>query len=277
LITSIVLSHPQSINLLRDSVFRSKLVEKYRIACGTTKPKGADLFESSDFFPTYASWNSCLFETSVILTVWEHADQLIGDNDVAIMHTDIEPHFKPTDIWKKISKWIKENNKRSIGLIAPANAIGLWDDWTIPDDYPVTVDQDPFMRHQFDNDVHVWDFIKDYSLDLWHYAMDVKPSMIYSHQFACSRLTFDHLGNELYKIASRLRLGDIGFWTPHMFERLISLILTKYGGDPILSTAFWHHASSAVAGPGELSLYGPRPLKYYKVSTRANSKTIDDV
>jgi hypothetical protein len=209
------------------------------------------------------------------LTVWEHADQLIGDNDVAIIHSDVEMHFKPGETWKKIDGWLRENPKRSVGLTVPSTAIGLWDGWTIPEEYPVTVDQDPFMRHGFDNKIHVWDFIKKYDYDLWQYAMDEKPGMIYSHQFACTRETFDQLGNKLYDIAHKLRLGDIGFWTPHMFERIIALFLAKYGGEPVLSTAFWHYASSGVAGPGELSLYGPRALKFYKVCTRANAITKD--
>jgi len=272
---AIMLVHPQSADLLKKSAFRTKQANCYRIACGTTKPKNVDFYESNDFFPTYAPWNSSLFETSVILTVWEHADALIGDNDVAIIHSDIEMHFNPGETWKKIDGWLRENPKRSVGLTAPSSAIGFWDGWEIPEEYPVTPDQDPFMRHCFDNKIHVWDFIKQYDRDLWDFAMDEKPDMIYSHQFACTRATFDQLGNKLYDIAHRLRLGDIGFWTPHMFERIIALFLAKYGGEPVLSTAFWHHASSAVAGPGELSLYGPRALKFYQVCTRANAITSD--
>src|SRR4051812_25431073 len=85
---------------------------------------------------------------------------------------------------------------------------------------------------------------------------------------ACSRKTFDELGSRLYAVAHRLRLQDAGFWTPHMFERFIALYLAKIGGPPVLSTCFWHYSSSGAFGPGELSLYGPRPRRYYRLATR---------
>jgi len=275
LIKAIILAHPQSADLLAETAFDTEYVDYHRIACGTAKVDGVDFYESSDFFPTYASWNSALFETSVILTVWEHADQLIGDNNVAIVHSDVTLHFKPAETWKCISDWLDEKPKRSVGLTVPISWTEFLNDWTIPHDYPIRPVNDPFMKHSFDNKIRVWDFIKMYDLDIYEWAMDNQPRMIYSHQFACTRDTFDKLGNYLYNIASRLRLRDIGFWTPHMFERLIALFLAKYGGDPVLSTALWHHASSAAAGPGELNLYGPRALKFYQTCTRANDLTID--
>ena len=93
-----MLLHPQSEDILSKRAFNTKLAECVHISCGMTKVKSADLSEANDFFPTYASWNSGLFETSVILTVWEHADEIIGNNNVAIIHSDIELHFKASSI-----------------------------------------------------------------------------------------------------------------------------------------------------------------------------------
>jgi len=269
MLKAIMLCHPSSKELISKSAFRSKKVDCIRISCGMSKVKNCDFSESNDFFPTYAPWNSALFETSVILTVWEHADQLIGDNNVAIIHSDITPNHQPSKSWAKIDKWLDSNPDKSVGLTVPNSYMGLFDDWTIPDDFPITVNNDPMLLHAFDNNLHVWDFIKDYDYDIWEWAMDSNPRMIYSHQFACTRKTFDYLGNKLYNTISNLRFKDVGFWTPHVFERLISLYLAKLS-EPILSTAFWHYSSSGVLGPGDQCLYGPRALKYYKTSTRAN-------
>ena len=263
---AIILCHPQSTDKLTNKMFNDS-VEPIRISCGTTKVEGVDFYESNDFFPTYAPWNSCLFETSVILTVWEHADQLIGDDNVAIMHTDIESHFGPDDTWANIEDGVKG---AAVGLTAPVRFKGAWEDWLVPENALCTPEHDPFLRHAFDNKIHVWDYIKKYDRDIFDFAMDTQPRLIYSHQFACSREMFDALGLRLYNIASKLRLRDIGFWTPHMFERLIALYLAQHDS-VVLTTAFWHHASSGIAGPGEQSLYGPRPLLFYKIMPRANS------
>lgn len=269
MIKSVILCHPASKDLLSRSVFRSKMVHPIRISCGTTSIKDVDYSESNDFFPTYASWNSALFETSVILTVWEHADQLIGDDNVMVMHSDIAPHFRPSKIWSKVERWIKDKPDRSIGITVPSSYVGLFEDWEIPLDFPITHMNDPMKLHAFDNGIYVWDFIKKYDYDTYEWAMDVNPRMIYSHQFACSRHVFDYLGHKLYDVACRLRLQDVGFWTPHVFERFIGLYLARMYSAPILSTAFWHYASSGTFGPGDQSLYGPRALKFYKTYTRA--------
>lgn len=270
MIRAIMLCHPQSVDLLPKSAFNTKYAKCTRIACGTSSMKDVDFSESNDFFPTYASWNSALFETSVILTVWEHADELIGDDDVAIIHSDITLHFKAAETWKKVQSWLREDKKRAVGLTAPSSFMHAWDDWLIPKDVPFVPKFDPYKLHSFDHGIRVWDFIKIYDHDTYTWAMDTQPRLVYSHQFACTRPTFDHLGGKLYEVAHRLRLQDVGFWTPHMFERLIALYLARYGGEPVLSTCFWHVSSSGAFGPGELSLYGPRPRRYYKLRTRWN-------
>lgn len=273
MITAIVLRHPQSVNSLPKRMFKTALATATHIACGTSRVNDAHLSESNDFFPTYASWNSCLFETSVILTVWEHANELIGANDVAILHSDVTPHFTPAATWTKIDALLREQEARAIGLTVPISYMGMWDDWLVPNTIDLVPATDPMNLHVFDNEIKVWDFIRRYDADIHDWAFATQPTLIYSHQFACTRATFDQLGQRLYEIASKLRLRDVGFWTPHMFERLIALYLARIGGKPVLTTAFWHQASSGVFGPGAFSLYGPRPLRYYRVKQRALETT----
>jgi hypothetical protein len=272
-IKAFVLCHPQSKDLLSKSAFQSNKVKHIRIACGTTRPKGADLYESNDFFPNYASLNSCLFETSVILTIWEHADQVIGNENVAIMHTDVTPHFKPSLTWNNIND-ILNNTSRPVGIAVSSSYQHAWDDWLAPDNAPFTPKKDPLSLHDFDVGINVWDIIKRYEPDAYHYAFDVNPKLIYSHQFACTRDTFDYLGFKLKSVVERLRLSDIGFWTPHVMERLIALFLAQRS-EPVITTAFWHYYSSGSKGPGDLSLYGPRPFKYYQTGTRLRNATKD--
>lgn len=264
MIKAILLLHPQSADLLPRNVFRSKLVQAISISCGATKVKDADLSEAADFFPTYASWNSALFETSIILTVWEHANNLIGNANVAFLHTDIRPHFNAPDIWRRVAKQLEKHPDSSIALTAPIAYQSLWSDWIVKEEANLIPNNDPYKIHCFDNGIFVWDIIREYDPDIYDWAFDTQPKMIYSHQFACSRSTLDYLGDKLSNIVSRLRLRDVGFWTPHVFERLIALYLA-YRGDPVLTTAFWHYQSSGIYGPGDHNLYGPRPIRYYKV------------
>lgn len=275
MIDAFVLCHPQSADLLPRAAYKTKHARVRRIACGTTKMPKVDFSEAGDFHPTYAPWNSSLFETSVILTLWEHANELVGQNHVAILHSDVDLHFKAVDTWKMVAGWLQEKPERAVGLTAPASAIGVWDDhWEIPKKVPYVPDYDPMKLHSFDHGIRVWDIIKQYDPDIHTWAMDTQPRLVYSHQFACSRASFDALGSRLYEVAQRLRLRDTGFWTPHMFERLIALYLARHGGEPVLSTCFWHYSSSGAFGPGELSLYGPRPRKYYRLTTRWNREAV---
>jgi hypothetical protein len=260
-----VLAHPQSKELLPHKPCSH--ASMLRIACGTSKVENADLSEANDFYPTYASWNSALFETSVILTVWEHADALVGAEPVAFLHTDVTPHFEMDQIWQFAHQQIAAG--RVLGLTVPTTQLGMWDDnWTIPDEVPITPKHDPMLLVEFDYGVHVWDYIKRYDPDIYEWAMDEQPRLIYSHQFACSRAAFDVVGAKLFAVVQRLRLQDVGFWTPHMTERLLALYLARFGGEPLLTTCFWHHASSVAGGAGDLNLYGPRPRRHYKMGSR---------
>ncbi len=263
-ISAVTLYHPQSHNLLNKSVFDSDVVKQIKIACGTTKVDGVDFYESNDFFPTYASWNSALFETSVILTVWEHLDELVGDNDVAILHSDVTMHYDCNTTWSTINSLLADNTNKAIGLTVNSNLSSLWKDVLIPDTSMYIPRNDPMNLHDFDCNISVWKYLKEYDSDIYEWAMDTQPRLVYSHQFCCSKDTFNKFGYMLYKTASNFRLGDVGLWTPHVFERLVALYLARIGGDPILTTCFWHHSSSSSVGSGDLSLYGSRPRKYYK-------------
>lgn len=265
---TIILHHPQSADLLQPSALEHPLVEPIRISCGTTKSKNT-YAESGDFFPTYASWNSILFETSVILTVWEHADTLIGNNNIAFLHTDTMINDMVGNVWSQLNEFILENPNRSLGITMYKSYDGYFDGLIVPDKYHLLPKRDPMMLHHFDNNISVWEYIKKYDFDLYEWANDTQPIMICAHQFACSRNVFDYLGDKLFNILSKLKVGDTGLWTPHMFERLIALYLARHN-NPIITSAFWHYASSGISGPGELSLYGPRPIRFYKTASRWN-------
>lgn len=271
MICAVILCHPSSAVLLDHNAIKSPLVRPVHISCGTTKVIGADYSESSDFSPSYATWNSALFETSVIMTVWEHADQLIKDNHVAILHTDIRHNHKPSALWRKLHSYLDAKPDRAVGLTIPTNMAYNYDKFSIAEVDAFTPRNDPMNLFPFDTGVFVWDIIRRLDYDAWQWAMDVNPPMIYSHQFVCSRSVFDYLGFKLYRVIKKLRLFDCGLWTPHVFERIIAVYLAQKEL-PLLTTAFVHHASSGPSGPGSQILYGPRGFKFYNTGSRALSK-----
>jgi hypothetical protein len=204
------------------------------------------------------------------MTVWEHADELIGNDNVAFLHTDVMINNQLGDIWKQLDEYMTEKPERALGLTMHTSYDGYFDGFTVPDKFCLQPKRDPMKLHNFDNNICVWEFIKKYDYDQYEWALETQPIMICAHQFACSRAAFDYLGDKLYTVISKLRLADTGLWTPHMFERLIALYLARYGGNPVITSAFWHSASSGVSGPGEFSLYGPRPIRFYKIGSRWN-------
>ena len=229
-ISAVVLCHPQSVNLLPDNTFNSNLVRCHKIACGTTKVDCANLSESNDFFPTYASLNSILFETSVILTVWEHYDELIGDDSIAILHSDITPRYDSSILWSKLENWLGDNSNRAIGLTVNRNLEQFVVGDQLSNSSFYIPQNDPMHKHDFDCSISVWDYVKDLDYQIYCWAMDTQPLLIYSHQFCCSKKTFNILGAKLMDAVNRLKFGDCGLWTPHVFERLIALYLAYIGG-----------------------------------------------
>lgn len=258
-----VLQHPQSTRDIDYTKAFTGPVKALRISCGTTQVEGSDLSEAADFWPTFASWNSLLFETSVILTTWMHADRLIGSDHVAFLHTDVSHNKRHRDWWEEIHGYLDEDLGRAVGLTAPGVFQGVWQERKIPDHVPLSLHTDPMWLHQFDHGVGVWDYLKKYDPTLFEWAMDTKPRIVYAHQFALSRPAFDALGSHLHRIVHTMNLRDTGLWTPHMFERLIGLFLVKHGGPAVHTTAFWHQQSSGRPVTGGHSLYGPRPFRYY--------------
>ncbi len=252
-LTLFVLKHPQSQDLYDGE--NSELVRTVRIACGTTVVANADLSEAADFHPTFATWNSTFFETSVLLTVWRHAAELIRTSHVAFLHSDVTQR----EPW--VETLASADQRSAIGLTIPWHA----------DPRGVAVDsdryryrRDPMLLHSFDAQMRVWDEVRRLDRDAWEYAEAENPPLVYSHQFLCPTPTFLNLAAYLYKHASRLRFHECGLWTPHVFERLLALWLARHTTTK-LTAAFLHHGSSSATGPGEHGLYGPRPLRYLQL------------
>lgn len=264
-VSAVVLCHPQSAWQLSGNEFTNDLVDSYFIGCGTSKSPHATLSEANDFFPNCASWNTALFESSVIMTVWEHLDNLIKTDYICILHSDIIMNKDPEYTWKTLIEY--SNNSAAVGVTASIGLKQIVHEFDL--NYNYTPNNDPMMVHAFDHNIHIWEYIRKLDSEIYDWAMDVQPILIYTHQFLCPIWMYEKLGNKLYNIASRLELRDVGFWTPHVFERLIALYLAFYSDNKQrLTTAFWHAASSGNLGPGEFTLYGPRCLRYYKIKRK---------
>jgi hypothetical protein len=261
MIDVIVLQHPQSPDALKGQIDGIENVAVHKIACGTSKIATADYSESGDFNPNFASLNSCLFESSVILTAWEHLDELIKSDVVAVLHTDVQRNYVDEQMWNDIVQMTKTH---SVGLTMPPDHSLNFKNRLLADTSKLRYKQDPYHVHSFDFGVDVWGIVKTVDKELYEWANRENPLMIYSHQFACSKRTFNKLGINLYKALSRINLADVGLWVPHVFERLIALNLAKLGHVKI-TDCFRHFGSSGIKGHGELKLYGPREFKYFKL------------
>lgn len=264
------LLHPQSRDYL-DEIFDPRII---RISCGLNNNPKADYQEANDFYPTYASLNSVLFETSVILTIWEHVNELVDSEDIiGFIHTDVRLNKNLDEIEANIKDLVKQDI--SVGLTMPVGYKTTITEFWVPDGTSFRMLSDPYMNNAFDAGIFVWDFIKKYDRNLFEWGMETNPTMIYSHQFACSQNIFNELGYRLTKLVRNLNLSDIGLWVPHVFERYIALTLANLSKEIKLSTALWHSSSSGHSGPGELSLYGPRPRKFYRLTSRSIPKASD--
>lgn len=252
-----VLLHPQSKQLINYNESFTSEVDVAKVSCGTTVVEGCDFSEARDFWPNYASWNSALFETSVILTVWKHIDKLITDQ-VAFLHSDVEINYDKGYTWDNIRKLANETN---IGLTSPIIFKNSFNEFVIRDQR-LHPKNDPMFESDFDFGINIWDYIKKYDHDMYDWAVNTQPQLIYAHQFACNKEVFYGLGEYLMNIVNMVKLNECGLWTPHIFERLIGLYLTKYS-QSINTTAFWHHQSS---GFGDNKLYGHRPVMYYSTA-----------
>lgn len=258
----VFLHHNNSLNLIRLKDFRSRRANIIHINCGLTHAY-RDGYRESDFFPGYASYNSILFESSCILTVWEHAQDLFDDSPVMILHTDIIPKFRVVETFD----YLEHFDKFACGLTVPSYHADKYGQLVIEDTDEYRASLDPWHLMKFDGIVDVWDLIKVIDPEAWEFAMDTDPVMIYSHQFAASRDVFDKLGYKLCQLVTQLKLGQCGLWTPHVFERIIAIRLAMEV-DPILTASFSHQSSSGPKGEGALTLYGPRPHKFLRLRSR---------
>lgn len=256
-----ILCHPQSPDLLDNEWFEP--VHPQRIACGFTKHPEA-LSEANDFQPSRASWNSILFETSVLLTVAEHLDEICTTDYIGFIHTDIELHLPPVATWGSISKLLLEGNSVGISTGEGYRAAmeGIFDN-----PLELTANRDPLIKTPFEPGIMVWDIIKTYDPGIAEWADSNNPLMIYGHQFCCHREVFRAAASRMLQIVSQLRLCDIGIWTPHVCERLWALYLANIGSTKLVN-AFWHKQASGHSGPGEYNLYGPRGFTYFKLDNQ---------
>jgi hypothetical protein len=257
----ILLHHPQSPDLLGNQIENDEDVTVHRIACGTSKVVAGAYSESGDFNPNFASLNSCLFESSVILTAWEHIDELAKSDVVAILHTDVDKNYAGVDLWRKIAAFTKTHN---VGLTMSPDHLFKFKDHVLVDNARLRFKNDPYRVHSFDHGIDVWGIVQKVDKELYEWASNENPVMIYSHQFACSKRVFKKLGVNLYKALSRINLADVGLWIPHIFERLIALNLAKLGYVKI-TDYFRHYGSSGIKGQADLKLYGPREYKFFRL------------
>ena len=254
--------HPNSENLIKLKDFRSRRANIIHINCGLTNSYKNGLRES-DFFPGYASYNSILFESSCILTIWEHMHDLFDDSPVMILHTDVISRFRISHVLD----YLEQFKKFAIGLTIPSYKSDDYKELEITDVDQYRCSVDPWRLMKFDVIVDIWGLIRVIDKEAWEFAMDTNPVMIYSHQFAASKDVFDNLGYKLCQMVAQLRLGQCGLWTPHVFERIISIRLAMEV-DPKILAAFSHKSSSGPKGDGTLTLYGPRPHKYLRLRSR---------
>lgn len=218
--------------------------------------------ESSDFHPTYACYNSILFESSCILTVWEHSESLFVDGPVIISHTDVIPRFSFDELLSIIP-----GDNYSIGTTIPSYIVDKYNTLII-DPKEFSYDLDPWQITDFDGYIDIWDLIRKIDPEAADWALQNNPYMIYSHQFMTDRESFEKLGHQLKKIIMPMKLEDCGLWTAHVFERIIAIRLAMLN-PPIITSFFSHMSSSGPKGPGSMTLYGPRSYKHFKMFSKS--------
>lgn len=257
----VFLHHPNSkLTMNFDLIPKHYNVIHLNVGINNAFPGG--LRESSDFFPSYACYNSVLFESSAILTVWEHSESLFIPGPVIISHTDVTPMFDFSEFER-----ILPNGRFSIGTTIPSYIIEKYDELMIdPTNFSFRLD--PWHIAQFDGYLDVWDLIEKLDPVAAEWALDNDPYMIYSHQFCVDRETFENLGSQLYDIVMPIRLEQCGLWTAHVFERIIAIRLAMMN-TPILTSMFSHLSSSGPKGPGSLTLYGPRAYKHFRMFSKS--------
>lgn len=262
-----VLSHTSTINCLDMNIFCDPYVNAKIIACGFTKPSRYDLSEVSDFFPSYASLNSSIFESSVILTIWEHVENICKGSHIGFLHTDVKPFYKIKELWPKI-KIELDAAKCTLGVSFPMNyaeaQAGIWE---LNNDFVLKPSVDPMLHNRFDPEKSIWDVIKRIDPKIYDFALSENPTMLYSHMFFTSITNFKKLGFKLKNVLEKLSAIELGLWTPHLFERLVGLYLSEMSEVKNVC-AFEHIAGSSPLKPSSIALYGTRNYKYFKNSRK---------
>jgi hypothetical protein len=261
------LAHTSTHNCLDMKIFKDKFVNIKTIACGFTKPEKYDLSEVSDFYPSYASLNSSIFESSVILTIWEHMKYLCKGSHIGIVHTDIIPFYKKAELWTKIKSELA-SPRCTLGISFPMEyseaQVGVWE---LKNEYVLRPSVDPMLHNRFDPERSIWDIIKRIDPKIYHFAISKDPTMLYSHMFFTSIDNFNKLGFKLKNALEKLSAIELGLWTPHLFERLVGLYLSEIS-DVKNVCAFKHFAGSSPLKPSTFALYGTRNFKYFKNSRK---------
>lgn len=256
----VFLHHPHSLNLIRYKDFRSRRINKIHLNCGFTN-SFRDGIRESDLFPSYASHNSILFETSCILSVWEHVDEMLIDGPIAFLHTDIIPQHNIIDV----IEFISNIESFACGLVIPEHH-DVGDSLQINNTDFYRYSMDPWHITKFDGIVDIIDLLRIVDSEAWEFANDTNPIMIYGHQFAVSRNIFNKVSLDIANIVSRMRIGQCGLWTPHVFERIWAIRFAMEI-EPILLSAFSHKLSSG-SRESDTQHYGIRPFKYMRTKSR---------
>lgn len=260
LLNVVFLHHPHSPNLIRYKDFRSRRINKIHLNCGFTN-SFKDGVRESDFFPSYASHNSILFETSCILTIWEHLDDIAPEGPISFLHTDINPLHNVINTVDLLL------GKKSFvcGLVIPEHH-DKHESLIIDDVDFYRYSSDPWNIARFDGIVDILDLIRIVDKQSWEFANDTNPVMIYGHQFAVSRDIFNKVAMDVANIVMKLRLSQCGLWTPHVFERIWAIRFAMES-NPILLSSFSHKLSSG-SRESDTQYYGFRRFKYYKTKSR---------
>lgn len=198
------------------------------------KDRGSGYIAGTDFYPTYSAWGSMIGNVSTILTVWEHADQLVGNDFVAFLDGRSRMNKAAVDTWPILIDMVDEDT--SLG-IASYNCFNGLNDLILPDDFRYF---DAFLNNAFDVNTYVWDMIKKYDLEAYEFAAESKPRIIMNNQFMCTRQVFDVLGYKLLLVIEKMRVRDVGMWTKKFVERLLGIYLAQLTVS-VYTTAFWYH------------------------------------
>lgn len=214
------------------------------------------LSEARDFIPNFSHLNSILFESSVILTSWQHMDQVFGQSHVAFVHDDITK----TEYFDEGIELINSGptSGASYGITTPSGInVGRLD---FTDSQHFRCSNDPWWMSSFDMRVNVWAALREYDEEAYEYVKYNDIPMIYGHQFICTSDVFAKLGASMASVLDRVTLSNTGLWTPHVFERIIAIRLHMYSHSVHRLLNLYHHDLSS--GHGKNKLYGVREYKF---------------